>query len=99
MGAADASGDAVAGDELVEVVVPGDVDEVEDLDAPGDVARLAGVMRAGELCALANGKGPSAKIAMARNGMVDFMRTLSLFRLSKGSSGNHGTLPQTDPSK
>jgi hypothetical protein len=89
MGAADASGDAEAGDELVEVAAVGDVDDVDaldeagdvdDLDVAGDVARLAaGVVRAGELCALANGNGPSASIAMARNGTVDFMRTLSLF--------------------
>ncbi len=75
-----------------------DVDDVEDLDAAGDVDDLdvagdvagldaAGVVRAGELCALANGNGLSASIAMAINGTVDFMKTLSLFRLSRGSSG------------
>lgn len=78
MGVADASGEAGAGDELVEVAAVGAVDEVDDFDV-GDEARLAGVVRAGELCPLANGNGPSASIAIARNGMVDFMRTLSLF--------------------
>jgi hypothetical protein len=87
MGGADASGDADAGGELVAVDDVDDVDcldeagDVDDLDAAGEVARLdaAGVVRAGELCALANGNGASASIAMARNGMVNFIRTLSLF--------------------
>ena len=81
MGAAEVSGEAEAGDELVEVAAVGDVDaldeagDVDDLDEAGDVARLAaGVVRAGELCALANGNGPSASIARARNGTVNFMR-------------------------
>jgi hypothetical protein len=47
---------------------------------------------ADELWALAKVNGPSASIAKATNGTVDFMRTLSLFRLSSGPSGTHGTL-------
>ena len=45
-----------------------------------------GVLRAGEVCALAKVKGASARIAVAINDTVDFMRTLSLFRLRRGSS-------------
>jgi hypothetical protein len=81
MGAADTAGDVDAGDELLEVAVVGDVDNVDDLDiVDGAVALL----RAGELCALAEVNGPSASIAMAINGTVNFMKTLSLFRLSRG---------------
>jgi hypothetical protein len=59
-----------------------DVDCVGDLAAAGDVAGLglaAGVVRAGELCALADVNGPSARIAAARSGTVNFMTSLSLF--------------------
>ena len=59
-----------------------DLDEagdVDDLDAAGDGARLAaGVVRDGELCALASGNGHNASIAMAMNEAVNFMTTLSV---------------------
>jgi hypothetical protein len=90
MGAADAVGDAEAGDALLDVAADDEVDDVEDvddLDAAGDFDAAedaggldkAGVLRAGELCAFAKVKGASARIAVARNETVDFMRTLSLF--------------------
>src|SRR5450756_390835 len=95
MGSADAAGDADAGDELIEVAAVDDVADVDGLDAAGDVDDLdaAGLVRAGELCALPDGKGPSASIAMARNGTVNFMTTLSLFRLRRGSSGTVWAAP------
>lgn len=90
MGAADAAGDAAAGDALLDAAA---VDDVDDLDAPGDFDAdkggldKGGLLRAGEVCALAKVKGASARIAVARNETVDFMRTLSFFRLRRGSSG------------
>jgi hypothetical protein len=89
MGAADAAGDAAAGDGLLDAAA---VDDVSDLDAPGDFDAdkggldKAGLLRAGEVCALAKVKGASARIAVAINETVDFMRTLSFFRLRRGSS-------------
>src|ERR1700730_9204986 len=88
MGAADAAGDAAAGDALLDAAAVGDVDAVDDLDAPGDFDAPddKGGLRAGEVCALAKVKGASARIAVAINETVDFMRTLSFFRLRRGSS-------------
>jgi hypothetical protein len=81
MGAADAAGDADAADTLLDAAAVDDVDDVDDLDAGEDACDLdkGGVPRAVELCALANVNGASARIAVARNETVDFMRTLSLF--------------------
>ncbi len=94
MGAADAAGDAAAGDELLDAVAAGDANDVADLDAGdiadldlgGDVAALEGVVRAGELCALANVNGANTSTAMAIYETINFMTTLSLFRLRRGSS-------------
>lgn len=100
MGAADAAGDADAGEELLDAVAVDDVDDVDDLDAVGDFDAAedaggldkAGVLRAAKLCALAKVKGASANTAMAIYETVDFMTSLSLFKLRRGSSGNHFTL-------
>jgi hypothetical protein len=101
MGAADAAGDAAAGDELLDAVAAGDANDVADLDAgdiddldlAGDVTGLDAVVRAGELCALANVNGANTSTAMAIYETVNFMTTLSLFRLRRGSSGTVWTAP------
>ena len=88
----DAAGAVDAGDESLDVAAVDDVDDIDGLDGADDVDDLvaldaAGVVCADELWALAKVNGPSARIAMARNGTVDFIRTLSLFRLSSDPSG------------
>ena len=89
MGVADAAGAGDAANELLPIAAVGDAD---GLDAAGGNLDAAGVWRAGELCALADVNGPSASIAQAINGMVNFITTLSWFRLISGPSGTHGTL-------
>ena len=64
--------------ELLLVVPVGDVDGLDAAD-PVDDLDAVDVWRGGELWALADVNGPSATIARAMNGMVNFMRTLSLF--------------------
>ena len=78
MGAVDAVGAGEAANELLLVVPVGEVDGLDAADAADDLDAVD-VWRGGELWALADVNGPCAIIARAINGIVNFMRTLSLF--------------------
>lgn len=90
LGVADAAAAGDAADELLDVSAVADVD---GLEAAGGNLDAEGVWRAGELCAPAGVNGASASIAQAMNGTVNFITTLSLFRLNSGPSGTHVPCP------
>ena len=75
----DAVGAGDPANELVPVVAEGDVADLDGADGVDDFD-AAGVWRAGELWALADVNGPSARIARAMNETINFMTTPSLFR-------------------